>query len=93
MTEWERKGALIALNADLLDDEIEIVKQLMPKSNDTHVIALARLSGGAVLITRDKALMKDFKNKNLLAGNRAIYPERVNVDLRPHRKILKTAVC
>lgn len=36
------------------------------RSNDSHVIALAQLSGARTLATHDTALMSDFRNKRLI---------------------------
>lgn len=36
------------------------------RSNDRHVIVLARVSKARVLYTRDRSLMEDFKNKELI---------------------------
>ena len=36
------------------------------KSNDHHIIALARISGARVLYSRDRDLHQDFKNKQLI---------------------------
>ena len=39
-------------------------------SNDTHIIALAQISGARLLYSNDKALQKDFKNKQLIDNPR-----------------------
>ena len=39
-------------------------------SNDEHVIALALVSGARLLYTNDKALIEDFKNRDIVAGPR-----------------------
>lgn len=36
------------------------------KSDDSHIIALARISGARLLYSHDKRLHEDFKNKDLL---------------------------
>ena len=38
------------------------------RSNDPHIVALARVSGARLLYTADRDLMGDFRNKNLLGG-------------------------
>ncbi len=35
-------------------------------SNDLHVLALAQASGARLLYSNDRALQRDFKNKNLI---------------------------
>ena len=39
------------------------------ESNDSHVIALAHISGARLLFTRDNTLMRDFKNRKILGGS------------------------
>ena len=54
------------------------------KSNDPHIIALARVSGVRLLCTHDKnsGLMADFKRKTLIDKPRGrIYTRRKNSDL------------
>jgi hypothetical protein len=36
------------------------------KSNDSHIVALARISGARTLITNDQCLMDDFRNTDLI---------------------------
>ncbi len=51
----------------LVDDENKIVKTLnLCTSNDTHVIALARVARARLLCSADKGLHIDFKNKKLI---------------------------
>ncbi len=38
------------------------------KSNDGHILALARVSGARLLFTNDRALQKDFANTNLISN-------------------------
>lgn len=38
------------------------------KSDDPHVVALAKVSGARLLYTRDHDLMEDFRNRKLLGG-------------------------
>ncbi len=38
------------------------------KSNDRHILALARTSGARLLYTNDRALEQDFKNRKLIPG-------------------------
>jgi predicted nucleic acid-binding protein len=56
-------------------------------SNDSHVIALARVSGARTLCTRDKALHRDFKHPGLLSGPRgSIYQNRHHERLLRHSR-------
>ena len=45
------------------------------RSNDPHVIALAKVSGARLLYSNDVTLIKDFKDKNLIDQPRCkVYP-------------------
>lgn len=48
------------------NEETFVRKQRLCRSNDPHVIALARISGARVLCTNDRDLEKDFKNPQLV---------------------------
>jgi len=51
---------------DAVELEVDIVSKLRLKSDDGHLIALARESGARVVATQDKDLIKDLKNTDLL---------------------------
>ncbi len=54
-------------NDKRVDDEDDKVKKLnLCMSNDTHVIALARVARARLLCSADQALHIDFKNKKLI---------------------------
>ena len=60
---------------DIDDEQIDAEKDLVakaaqPKSNDLHVLALARISGARVIATDDRALQEDIGNKKLLDAPR-----------------------
>jgi predicted nucleic acid-binding protein len=62
-----RAGRAFASDKEALlkcESEIPVTKIL---SNDSHILALAKVSGARVLHTRDDALMKDFKNSHLIS--------------------------
>ena len=66
------------------------------RSDDPHVIALAKVSGARLLFTRDHQLMQDFLDRKLLGGR---IPGRVYTDAsgrttlrRQHRELLKRAL-
>lgn len=49
------------------------------ESNDPHIIALALVAKAKLLISSDKDLVKDFKNKKIVGGK--IYSDKDNKDL------------
>ena len=58
------------------------------RSNDQHVLALARLSGARLLYSRDKALREDFRNEKILGDPRGkLYPEGKGAEC--HRWLLR----
>ena len=64
---WARAGRAMEVADDVIDQQLAAVRQLnLCRSNDHHVIALARCSPARVLYTSDKALMSDFANVGLL---------------------------
>lgn len=66
-----QSGRAIMVSSTLIDAEIKKIEGRC-KSNDLHVIALARVDRkrGRVLCTDDQALKADFKNKALIDGPR-----------------------
>ena len=46
--------------------EEKLLQEERCRSNDTHVIALAQISGARLLYSNDKDLHVDFKNKRLI---------------------------
>ena len=69
LVELRRSGKAIdveAENPSLFATEVAWCKARC-RSNDPHVIAIARLSGARTLVTNDSRAMEDFKNTNLVA--------------------------
>lgn len=69
-SEWLNE-ALISGTAKSFPDSViskeeNELKGLKCKSNDVHVLALARASGARLLYSHDNALGKDFKNSDLI---------------------------
>ncbi len=63
---WKRAGIALDRSGDKLDAQELIVKRMVKKSDDPHVLALALESGARILYTDDKNLMTDFKNRNII---------------------------
>lgn len=66
------------------------------KSNDRHVIALARISKARILYTRDADLTNDFKNRNLVSAPRGrVYPtgDSQNAAKRRRQLLNQTNLC
>jgi hypothetical protein len=55
------------------------------RSNDPHVVALARVSGARILCTRDRKLQRDFRDHQLISNPRgSIYQRREHANLLRH---------
>lgn len=75
--------------ADLDCEEKAVLKIGLCRSDDPHVVALARVSGARTLCSRDHALHQDFRNPRLISKPRG------SVYMRPeHQRLLKhTSSC
>ena len=60
------------------------------KSNDAHVLALARVSGARLLFTNDQALQEDFTNPQIVSGPRGrVFTTRLRQDFsNTHKSLL-----
>jgi hypothetical protein len=73
LSELKRAGRAHEIPREPVEQEERVVRSLrtasgkrLCKSNDPHVVALARLSGARVLCSADKTLHADFKNLMLV---------------------------
>ncbi|MBI1729569.1 PIN domain-containing protein [Candidatus Acetothermia bacterium] len=75
--ELNRNGRLNIVAESEFRKELESVEGSKScRSNDTCVIALARLSGARTLCTNDKDLMRDFTNPKLIRPKGKIYKNK-----------------
>lgn len=75
------------------EEERRVRQQNLCRSNDTHVIALARVSGARLLYSGDHDLCKDFKDRRILRGEK-LYPQQPGQRLREHRqRVLRAHRC
>ncbi len=74
--------------ASFRDDERQLEETGNLRSNDAHILALARRSGARLLYTGDQDLMKDFKDGKVITGPRG----RVYSDAR-NRRLLTRKAC
>ena len=99
-TVWQ-KEATAAGRVILRDDgEVDAVaeelkKEGVCKSDDEHVVALAKLSGARLLYSNDDKLQKDFKNKELIDNPRgSVYSTLVNHSFTStHQNLLRKNIC
>ena len=91
--------ALIAGHARRIDDgkvgaaTQALQEQQICRSDDEHVLALARISGARLLFTNDRALQQDFTDREIVGGTRGrIYTTVEHRDIRrSHRDLLNRA--
>ena|SRR5882724_1516095 len=83
LAKLDQSGSACKVNDSKVGKEDEKVKAMgRCKSNDSHVIALARISGARLLCTDDNNLKIDFWNKALIDKPRGnVYSEDVHDSL------------
>lgn len=83
---WNQAGRARDIDDQRLVDEERAVHALgLCRSEDEHVIALARCSGARVLCTEDNNLMRDFRNIHLVPRPQGkIYRNRSHQRLLQH---------
>lgn len=71
-------------------DESKLRAEDVCRSDDEHILALARVSGARLLFTNDRALQRDFRDRSIFDGTRGrIYTTHDYDDVRPtHRGLL-----
>jgi predicted nucleic acid-binding protein len=81
-------GRAWRLLGESIDQEEAVVEGTgLCRSNDPHVIALARISGARTLCTNDRNLERDFKNLQLVSNPKgSIYKRRTHARLLRHTR-------
>ncbi len=91
------RNIALAIDDDEVDIETQAIRdQRVCRSDDEHVVALARVSGARLLFTNDRALQDDFRNARIVPGTRGrIYTTVEFTDVRrTHRNLLRrTDLC
>ena len=91
------RGRVIRVSDAEVDTETaNLQSRNICKSNDAHVLALARVSGARLLFTNDQNLRDDFRNPQVIGGVRGrIYTTLQRKDVRKsHRDLLnRTDLC
>jgi DNA-binding transcriptional regulator/RsmH inhibitor MraZ len=96
LAELGRRGSLRTYKKEEIDAELTKVATLPLKSNDPHVVALARLSGAMVAITNDNKLIADLKNQAICPGKRRAIrhrPGKPEMSANSVRALLAQAQC
>ena len=67
LLDLERAGKAKDFSSETLNNLAQTMEAEGLRSNDAHIIALARISGARLLCSEDKQLHRDFKNRLLLS--------------------------
>lgn len=88
LTTLKRAGRVRQISdSDVRREEAEVDGTGLCRSNDCHVLALARVSGARTLCTLDRALQADFRNRELIANPRgSIYQRQRHAHLLRHTR-------
>lgn len=85
--EWQRAGvAIVRREVEVDAEEAEVKKIGMCRSNDQHVIALARLAGVRLLCTdesgrKPNSVVRDWKNRKIMSPAGCIYRDKSHAAL------------
>lgn len=92
-----RTGQVIRVSDDAVAAETaNLESRRICKSNDAHVLALARVSGARLLFTNDQDLQEDFGNRAIIQEPRGrVYTTQVHQEISStHRSLLnRTDLC
>lgn len=96
--QWFRQALRLG-NAISIDDSTvaaetdALASRSICKSNDAHVLALARVSGARLLFTNDQDLQDAFSNREIIRDPRGrVYTTRSHQNIsRSHRNLLNRA--
>ena len=83
-----RAGHALQFRKESIEAEEKVVAQFnLMRSDDPHVIALARISGARVVCTDDVALIDDFKNTRLVPSPKGkVYRRKNHQNVLGHSK-------
>ena len=87
-----RLGRARKINDQDVDAEAKRLRgQQICRSNDHHVLALARVSGARLLFTNDLMLPDDFRDRQIVGGAKGrVYTTVLHRDVHPtHRSLLR----
>ena len=92
---WLQSALLAGRAKRVSDKEVDTVTKELEdlrtcKSNDQHVLALAKVSGARLLFANDRDLQIDFGNRRIIGGVRGkVYSTRKHTHVTStHRKLL-----
>lgn len=83
LDEYSDAGIARFVDKDTLSKELRTINKRIMKSDDEHVIALAKAANVKLLYTHDRNLMDDFKNSHLIQDGKVYSGKRNKNLLRP----------
>ena len=93
---WWRQAQLAGLTTAYPEETVDrqdrgVERERTHRSNDPHVLALARIGGARLLFTNDRDLQQDFKNPELIepSGGKVYTTIRSGAFGRGHRNLLR----
>jgi predicted nucleic acid-binding protein len=88
LLEFVRSGRVVDYSDEQIAEGLRKLPMGEVRSNDHHILGLARISGARILYSRDQLLHVDFKNQRLIPGERGkIYQGSV------HERVLSEVEC
>jgi predicted nucleic acid-binding protein len=89
-TLWSAGRAFAEDDREVDREERAVVKMNQCRSDDPHVIALAKVSGARVLCTKDQDLQTDFKNRDLVPTPRGrVYKTAAHQHVLGHNRLCR----
>lgn len=92
---WLRRALAVGRASRIPDDKVDtetasLQSRNICKSNDAHILALAKVIGARLLFTNDQDLQADFKNRQIISGVRGrIYTTQLDSRTgKTHRRLL-----
>ncbi len=92
---WSAAGRFAVVDSARLALELDALSRCPVRSNDHHVIAIARLANARVVVTGDNLLMADLKDPAVAVQRRKVIKLRANHTPRQRivRSVLRNAGC
>ncbi len=89
LDEYYQVGKTTMVSLEKIESqEVILNKAAEHKSDDAHILALAKVSGARLLYTEDKVLMDDFRNKKIIDSPRGKIYSGVG-----NKSLLKAGLC
>ncbi|WP_147277245.1 hypothetical protein [Rhodovulum sp. 12E13] len=81
LAEWARQGLLDRVDERLYEVEYDKVVKLGHRSDDEHILALARACGTRLLYTEDGDLIADFKDRSIICPRGKVFQSSTRRDI------------